>query len=54
MTEQELALLEKMIDAQREMLSVLDALAETQIVIAQALLPIEIVSVGSDGPMTMQ
>ena len=56
MTNAELSLLEKLIESQREMIDVLGVLAESQMVIAQSLLPeVSIVMTGGDdGPQTLQ
>jgi hypothetical protein len=55
LTDQQMKLIETLLERQKEALSVMEALAETQFILAQALCPeVQITVSGDDGPVTIQ
>jgi hypothetical protein len=56
MTDQELALLEKLIETNKGLIEAMTSIAESQYLIAQALMPMQIVGLVAEdeGPQTLQ
>lgn len=54
MTDRDYALIEKLLDTQKEMLETLRALAEAQYTIVEALTPTQVFISGPDEPPTLQ